>query len=50
MSNISLNRTAHFPFQSALLEIRCRLKAALVRNWEQAVRQAERPGRYVPYC
>jgi hypothetical protein len=50
MSDITLERTANAAPWTALLAMRCRLATALVRQWAEAVRQAERPGRYVPHC
>lgn len=50
MSVITLERTAHATIWTALLAIRCQLATVLVRQWQEAVRQAERPGRCVPYC
>jgi hypothetical protein len=50
MSDITLERTAHAAFWTALLAMRCRLATVLAGQWDEAVRQAERPGRYVPYC
>ena len=50
MSVITLDRTAHATIWTALLAIRRQLATVLVRQWEEAVRQAERPGRCVPHC
>lgn len=49
MSDTTLERIVHSVPTLALPD-RCWLMTALVRLWEHAVRHAERPGRYVPYC
>ena len=49
MSDMTLERTVHSVPTLALPD-RHWLTTALVRLWEHAVRHAERPGRYVPYC